>query len=63
MGVFVGVVIAGCGVTPPPTGNGTPPGAYSVTVYVFTESNASDGSNANADASGSIPVTANWRLF
>jgi hypothetical protein len=28
-----------------PTGNGTLPGAYSVTVYVFTESNASDGSN------------------
>jgi beta-glucanase (GH16 family) len=62
--VFVGVVIAGCGggntiVTPPPTNNGTPPGAYSVTVYVFTESNASDGSNANADASVSIPVTVN----
>ena len=62
--VFVGIVIAGCGggntiVTLPPTNNGTPPGAYSVTVYVFTESNASDGSNANADASVSIPVTVN----
>jgi len=62
--IFLAVVIPGCGggntmVTPPPTNNGTPPGAYSVTVYVFTESNASDGSNANADASVSIPVTVN----
>jgi beta-glucanase (GH16 family) len=62
--VFGGAVIAGCGggntiVTPPPTNNGTTPGAYTVTVYVFTESNVSDGSNANADRSVSIPLTVN----
>ncbi len=62
--IFVGAVIAGCGggnsnVIVPPPNNGTTPGAYTVTVYAFTESNASDGSNGNADASVSIPVTVN----
>jgi hypothetical protein len=44
-------------VTPP--NNGTPPGSYSVTVYAFTESNSSDGSNSHADASVSIPLMVN----
>jgi beta-glucanase (GH16 family) len=63
--MVLGAVIAGCGggsvnsVTTPPNNNGTPPGAYTVTVYAFTESNTSDGSNGNADASVSIPVTVN----
>lgn len=39
--------------------NGTTPGSYSVTVYAFTESNVSDGSNAKADASVAIPRTVN----
>lgn len=39
--------------------NGTTPGAYSVTVYGFTESNTSDGSNSHADASVAIPLTVN----
>ena len=39
--------------------NGTAPGSYSVTVYAFTESNVSDGSNAKADASVAIPLTVN----
>ncbi len=39
--------------------NGTTPGTYSVTVYAFTESNVSDGSNAKADASVAIPLTVN----
>jgi beta-glucanase (GH16 family) len=61
--ILVAVVIAGCGggagnVIPPPSG-GTPPGAYTVTVYAFTESNVSNGSNANADASVSIALTVN----
>lgn len=42
-----------------PIASGTPAGAYTVTVYAFTESNAKDGSNANADASVSIPLTVN----
>ena len=48
--VFLGAMtIVGCGgggsgsVTPPPANTGTTPGAYTVTVYAFTESNASDG--------------------
>ena len=62
--ILAGVVaIAGCGggnsVTPPPPNNGTPPGSYTVTVYAFTESNASDGTNANADANVAIPLTVN----
>ena len=53
----------GCGggtstITPPPN-NGTPPGSYNVTVFAFTEGNASDGTNANADANVVIPVTVN----
>ena len=39
--------------------HGTTPGSYSVTVYAFTESNTSDGSNAHADASVAIPLTVN----
>jgi hypothetical protein len=38
---------------------GTPPGSYTVTVYAFTESNTSDGENANADANVSIRLTVN----
>ena len=61
--ILVAVVIAGCGgnsvTTTPPGNNGTPPGSYTVTVYAFTESNASDGSNANADAHVNIPLTVN----
>jgi hypothetical protein len=62
--VVVGVAIAGCGggssvTPPPPTNNGTPPGAYTVTVYAFTESNTSDGTDANADANVVIPLTVN----
>jgi beta-glucanase (GH16 family) len=62
---LVGVAIAGCGggggytPPPPPVNNGTPPGAYVVTVYAFTESNTSDGTNANADANVAIPLTVN----
>lgn len=62
--ILVGAAIAGCGgnsvtSTPPPGNNGTPPGSYTVTVYAFTESNASDGTNANADAHVDIPLTVN----
>jgi beta-glucanase (GH16 family) len=45
--------------TVPPPNNGTPPGSYTVTVYAFTETNSSDGSNAHADASVAIPLTVN----
>ncbi|SRR6266478_953730 len=61
--MVAGILIAGCNggssttTTPPP--NGTPPGSYTVTVYAFTESNISDGSNANADANVAIPLTVN----
>jgi hypothetical protein len=59
----VGVAIAGCGgnsvTTIPSNNNGTPPGPYTVTVYAFTESNVSDGTNANADASVLIPLMVN----
>jgi beta-glucanase (GH16 family) len=61
--VLVGVATAGCGgnsITPiPPNNNGTPPGLYVVTVYAFTQSNSSDGTNANADANVAIPLTVN----
>jgi beta-glucanase (GH16 family) len=63
--IIVGVAIVGCGggssVTPPPPppNNGTPPGSYTVTVYAFTESNVSDGTNAHADANVAIPLTVN----
>jgi beta-glucanase (GH16 family) len=60
--ILSAIVIAGCGggssTTPPPI-NGTTPGSYTVTVYAFTESNASDGSNTNADATVAIPLTVN----
>jgi hypothetical protein len=52
----------GGGSSPPITStgnNGTTPGSYSVTVYAFTESNTSDGSNSHADASVAIPLTVN----
>jgi beta-glucanase (GH16 family) len=65
--ILAGMTIASCGggassvapPPPPPVNNGTPPGSYTVTVYAFTESNVSDGTNANADASVVIPVTVN----
>jgi hypothetical protein len=63
--IFFGAMTTGCGggasnvIPPPPPNTGTTPGAYTVTVYAFTESNASDGSNGNADASVSIPVNVN----
>jgi beta-glucanase (GH16 family) len=59
------VAIAGCGggssmnPPPPPPNTGTPPGSYTVTVYAFTESNTSDGTNAHADANVAIPLTVN----
>lgn len=57
-------LIAGCGggyssPPPPPPPGGTTPGSYAVTVYAFTESNTSDGTNAHADASVQIPLTVN----
>jgi hypothetical protein len=58
-------LVAGCGgggyssPPPPPPSGGTTPGAYAVTVYAFTESNMSDGTNAHADASVQIPLTVN----
>jgi beta-glucanase (GH16 family) len=61
--ILVGTAISGCGggssVTPPPINNGTPPGPYTVTVYAYTETNASNGSAGNADASVAIPLTVN----
>jgi beta-glucanase (GH16 family) len=62
--ILAGITIAACGggssmTPPPPPINGTTPGAYTVTVYAFTESNASDGTNANADAKVAIPLTVN----
>jgi len=38
---------------------GTTPGQYTVTVYAFTESNSTNGANANADARVAIPLTVN----
>jgi hypothetical protein len=61
--ILSAIVIASCGgggsTTTPPPNNGTTPGSYTVTVYAFTESNASDGSNTNADATVAIPLTVN----
>jgi hypothetical protein len=59
--ILAGAAIAGCGgsTTTPPNNNGTPPGSYTATVYAFTESNSSDRSNGNADASAAIPLTVN----
>ena len=59
--------MAGCGggsntttTTPtPPSNNGTTAGSYTVNVFAFTESNVSDGTNAKADATVSIPLTVN----
>jgi len=59
------VAIAGCGggssmnPPPPPPNTGTTPGSYTVTVYAFTESNTSDGTNSTADANVAIPLTVN----
>jgi beta-glucanase (GH16 family) len=61
--ILTGAVIAGCGggassvTTSPPPNTGTTAGAYIVTVYAFTEGNATDGANAHADVSASIPLT------
>jgi beta-glucanase (GH16 family) len=59
--ILAGAVFAGCGGGPssvaPVANNGTTPGSYTVTVYAFTESNASDGSNNSADANVAIPLT------
>jgi beta-glucanase (GH16 family) len=64
--ILAGMTIASCGggssmspPPPPPPPNGTTPGSYTVTVYAFTESNVSDGTNANADASVPITLTVN----
>ena len=63
--ILAGMTIASCGggssmsPPPPPPPNGTTPGSYTVTVYAFTESNVSDGTNANADANVAIPLTVN----
>jgi hypothetical protein len=55
--------IAGCGGdsggTVITTSDGTPPGAYAVHVYAFTETNSSDGTNAHAGAQVAIPLTVN----
>jgi beta-glucanase (GH16 family) len=63
--ILAGMTIASCGggssmsPPPPPPPNGTTPGSYTVTVYAFTESNVSDGTNGNADANVAIPLTVN----
>ena len=63
--ILAGMTIASCGgggnsvAPPPPPPNGTTPGSYTVTVYAFTESNVSDGTNGNADASVPITLTVN----
>jgi beta-glucanase (GH16 family) len=57
--IFAGAVSVSCGYSTPvsPLSNkGTPPGSYTVTIYAFTESNTSNGSNSNADASVAIPL-------
>src|SRR4029077_3408510 len=59
--ILAGMTMASCGgggssvAPPPPPPNGTTPGSYKVTVYACTESNVSDGTNGNADAS--VPIT------
>lgn len=63
--ILAGLTIASCGggssmaPPPPPPPNGTTPGSYTITVYAFTESNVSDGTNGNADASVPITLTVN----
>ncbi len=66
VGLALTVLLASCGggnsttaTTTTQGSNGTTPGSYSVTVYAFTESNVSDGSNAKADASVAIPLMVN----
>lgn len=62
--ILIGSATLSCGggggstQTPPPN-NGTPPGSYTVTLYAFTESNTSNGSNSNADANVAITLTVN----
>lgn len=60
---ILALTIAACGggsyMAPPPPPSGTPPGAYTITVYAFTEGNVSDGTNAHADANVVIPVMVN----
>lgn len=55
--------VAGCGGdssgTVTTSSSGTTPGAYTVHVYAFTETNSSDGTNAHADAQVAIPLTVN----
>jgi len=63
--ILAGMTIASCGGSgsmsppPPPPPNGTTPGSYTVTVYAFTESNVSDGTNGHADANVPITLTVN----
>ena len=62
--ILAASAIVACGggnsiTTTPPSNNGTPPGSYAVTVYAFTQSNTSDGTNAHADASVAIRLTVN----
>jgi len=60
--ILAASAIVGCGgnsTMTPPSNKGTPPGSYAVTVYAFTESNTSDGTNANADANVAIPLIVN----
>ena len=60
---LLALTIAACGggsyMLPPPPPSGTPTGAYTITVYAFTEGNTSDGTNAHADANVAIPVMVN----
>ena len=61
--LYVGTAVLGCSgnsaTIASPGNNGTPPGSYVVTVYAFTETNTSDGTNANADTSVAIPISVN----
>ncbi len=66
VGLLLTAIITSCGggnstttTTITQGSNGTTPGSYSVTVYAFTESNVSDGSNAKADVNVAIPLTVN----
>jgi beta-glucanase (GH16 family) len=58
--ICLGAALSGCGggstAVPPPNFTGTPPGAYTVTVYAFTETNTTDGTSAGADAHVAIPL-------
>lgn len=63
--VLAATAIISCGGRGPAGGGGgagstgTPPGNYSVTVYAFTEANASTAGNSHVDASVTIPLTVN----